>query len=159
MLGILHLQVPDLVTYWIDDDGEGFKTLFPMVMKVAEAYVPSAIAAEKRFPSNKKAIRSMILMLGHACSCGGDMNDSLADELLDDLSTDGREIYSDKIKAFALKLQLLVKRYGMDIPIRELEHLNGWYLSIGVIWSDNEIIDNFAVVNQNTESYDNKYTA
>ena len=33
------------------------------------------------------------------------------------------------------------------------------YLSIGVIWSDNEIIDNFAVVNQNTESYDNKYTA
>lgn len=28
MLVILHLQVPDLVTYWIDDDGEGFKTLF-----------------------------------------------------------------------------------------------------------------------------------
>ena len=126
MLGILHLQVPDLVTYWIDNDGEGFKTLFPMVMKVAEAYVPSAIAAEKRFPSNKKAIRNMVFMLGHACSCGGDMNDSLADELLDDLSTDDREIYSDKIRAFALKLQLLVKRYGMDIPVRELEHLNGW---------------------------------
>ena len=97
-----------------------------MVMKVAETYVPSAMTAEKRFPSNKKAIRSMILMLDHACSCGGDKNDSLTDELLVDLSTDGREIYSNKIKAFALKLQLLVKRYGMDIPVRELEHLNGW---------------------------------
>ena len=64
--------------------------------------------------------------LGRACSCGGDMNDSLADELLDDLSTDGREIYSDKIRAFALKLQLFLKRHGMDIPVRELEHLNGW---------------------------------
>ena len=53
------------------------------------------------------------------------MDNSLANELLDDLTTDGREIYSDKIKAFALKLQLLVKRYGMDIPVRELEHLNG----------------------------------
>ena len=41
--------------------------------------------------------------------------------------------------------------------IRLLNHKS--YLSIGVIWSDNEIIDNFAVVNQNTESYDNKYTA
>lgn len=64
--------------------------------------------------------------LGHACSCGGDIDNSLADELLDDLSTDGREIYSDKIKAFAHKLQLFLKRYGMDIPVRELEHLNGW---------------------------------
>ena len=96
-----------------------------MVMKVAEVYVPSAIAAEKSFLSNKKAIRNMVFMLGHACSCGGDMNDSLADELLDDLSTDGREIYSDMIKAFALKLQLLVKRSSMGIPVHELEHLNG----------------------------------
>ena len=70
--------------------------------------------------------RASLIKLGHACRCGGDMNDSLANELLDGLSTDGREIYSDKIKAFALKLQLLVKRYGMDIPVRELEHLNGW---------------------------------
>ena len=64
--------------------------------------------------------------LGRACSCGGDMNDSLVDELLDDLSTDDREIYSDKIKAFAPKLQLLVKLYGMDIPVRGLERLNDW---------------------------------
>ena len=64
--------------------------------------------------------------LGHSCSCGGDIDNSLADELLNDLSTDGREIYSEKIRAFALKLQLLVKRYGMDIPVRGLERLNGW---------------------------------
>ena len=70
--------------------------------------------------------RASLTKLGHACSCGGDMNDSLDDELLDDLSTDGMEIYSDKIRAFALKLQLLVKRYGMDIPVRGLERLNGW---------------------------------
>ena len=69
--------------------------------------------------------QALLNKLGHSCSCGGDMDDSLANELLNDLSTDGREIYSDKIKAFSLKLQLLVKRYCMDIPISELEHLNG----------------------------------
>ena len=52
--------------------------------------------------------RASLNKLGrHLCSCGGDMDNSLANELLDDLSTDGREIYFDKINAFSLKLQLL----------------------------------------------------
>lgn len=51
--------------------------------------------------------RALLNKLGHSCSCGGDMDNSLANELLDDLSTDDREIYFDKINAFSLKLQLL----------------------------------------------------
>ena len=33
------------------------------------------------------------------------------------------------------------------------------YSSIHAVWSSEEIPTNFAVVNQNTESYDNKNTA
>ena len=126
MLGILHLQVPDLITYWIDGDNEGFKTLFPMVMTVAEAYVPTSIAAEKEYPSRKKAIRTMAYMLANASGAGGDMNQALADELLDDLETDGDAIYSDKIREYGERLLFLTQRYGIDIPINDFNRLNGW---------------------------------
>lgn len=126
MLGILHLQVPDLITYWIDENGEGFDTLFPMVMTVCEGFVPSSIAAEKRYPSSRKAIRTLAYMLGHSCGAGGDMNPCLADELLDDLSTDGHDIYSDKIKKYGENLLRLTVRHGIDIPVSEFNRLNGW---------------------------------
>lgn len=126
MLGILHLQVPDLLTYWIDGDSECFKTLFPMVMTVAEGFIPTSIAAEKRYPTSKKAIRTMAYMLANASGAGGDMNDRLAEELLDDIETDGDQIYSVKIKKYGENLLLLTRKYGIDIPISEFNRLNGW---------------------------------
>lgn len=126
MLGLLHLQVPDLLTYWIDGDGEGFKTLFPMVMTVAESFIPSSIAAEKRYPTSKKAIRTMAYMLANASGAGGDMNERLAEELIDDIETDGDRIYSEKIKKYGENLLLLTRKYGINIPISEFNRLNGW---------------------------------
>ncbi len=117
MLKILHLQVPDLITAWIDEDEKTFEQLFPMVMTVAEGYTPAAIAAEKKYPASKKAVRMMAYLLANASGAGGDMNDALANELLDDLSTDGDEIYSDKIKAFGTRLLIFTKKHGIDIPI------------------------------------------
>ena len=52
----------------------------------------------------------------------------------------------------------LLHRINRKVGLKNRFYLFIEYLSIGVIWSDNEIIDYFAVVNQNTESYDNKYT-
>lgn len=116
MLNILHLQVPDLITTWIDEDNDTFAQLFPLVMTVAESYTPAAIAAEEKFPSYKKTIRTMAYLLANACGAGGDMEIMLADELLDDLSTDGKNINSDKIKKFGEDLLFLTKSHGIDIP-------------------------------------------
>lgn len=126
MLKILHLQVPDLVTAWIDEDEETFAQLFPMVMTVAEGYTPAAIAAEKKYPLSKKAIRMMAYLLANASGAGGDMNQSLADDMLDNLSTDGKEIYSDEIKKFGTRLLILTKNHGIDIPISQWHSLIGW---------------------------------
>lgn len=126
MLGILHLQVPDLITAWIDEDEATFEQLFPMVMTISEGLIPCCIAAEKEYPSSKKAIRTFAHLLANATGAGGDMKPALADELLDDLSTDGREIYSDKIEKFGNNLLFLTQRYGIDIPSHLWHSLIGW---------------------------------
>lgn len=126
MLGVLHLQVPDLITYWIDGDEEGFQTLFPMVMTVSEGLTRVARAAENRWPESKRAIRTLIYLLCHSCGAGGDMNDRLAESFLDDIETDGREIYCDKINKYGENLILLTRKYGMDIPMQDWNCLNGW---------------------------------
>jgi hypothetical protein len=61
-----------------------------------------------------------------AIACGGDMSPALADELLDDLTTNGREISSDKIKAFGTKVLALTREYGFDIPLSKMNEVNGW---------------------------------
>jgi hypothetical protein len=47
-------------------------------------------------------------------------------ELLDALSTDGDKIYSDKIALFGTRLMLLVKKYGIDIPLDKMCEVDGW---------------------------------
>ncbi len=66
------------------------------------------------------------MLYGNAVSAGGDMSPGLAETLLDDLSTDGKQIYSDKIKKFGDDLLSLIRLHGMDIPPSSLNRLNGW---------------------------------
>lgn len=126
MLKLLHLQVPELITHWIDENEEQFEVLFPMVMTVTEGYIVAAKGAENAFPSEKRTIRAIAILLANSCGVGGDMKENQAQELLDDLSTDGDQIYSDKIKDFGAKLLSLTHRYGIDIPYTQINSLNGW---------------------------------
>lgn len=125
-LKILNIYIPDLITAWIDEDGDAFKTMFGLTMTVAEAYIPALIAAEKEYPSKKRKLRKLGALYANAVSAGGDMNPVLAESLLDDLTTDGKHIYSDKIKKFGASLLHLIQLHGIDIPIPLLNHLNGW---------------------------------
>lgn len=125
MLKILHLQVPRLITAWIDEDEESFETLFPMVMTVTESYIVAAKGAMNAFPSEQKTIRTVAELLVHSCGVGGDISDKLAEKFLDDLSTDGKDIYSDKIKAYGVQLLFLTQRFGIDIPYHLILSLNG----------------------------------
>lgn len=125
-LKILHLQVPDLITAWIDDDEETFELMFNLVTKMSDSYMIASSAYASRFPSKRKAVTEIAAFFAHATSCGGDLQPDLADELLNDLSTDGEKLYSDKIVAFGLKLLDLTHQYGIDIPLSLMNELDGW---------------------------------
>lgn len=124
-LSILNIYIPDLITAWIDEDDDSFKTMFELTMTVAEAFMPCLIAAERQYPPKKGLIRKLVALYGHAVSAGGDMNPAIAEALLNDLSTDGKQIYSDKIKKFGDDLLTLIHIHGMDIPLSALNRLNG----------------------------------
>lgn len=125
-LSILNIYITDLITAWIDENDDAFKTMFDMTMTVAEAYIPCLMAAEEEYSSKKRLIRKLSYLYGHAISCGGDMAPVLADSLLDDLSTDGKQLHSSKIQKFGDDLLSLIRLHGMDIPPYALSRLNGW---------------------------------
>lgn len=123
---ILPIYIVGLISAWIDEDDESFETMFKATMTVAEAYVIAGQAFSKSYPSKAKTIRSIQNLYGVSVSIGGDMSDYLAEELLDDLSTDGNQLYSDKIQALGSKLLFLNRQYGMDIPSSKLSLLMDW---------------------------------
>lgn len=125
-LKILNIYITDLITAWIDEDDDAFKTMFDMTMTVAEAYIPCLMAAEREYPSKKRQIRKLGMLYGNAVSAGGDMNPAIAETLLDDLTTDGKQLHSDKIKKFGDELLTLIRIHGMDIPLSAMNRLNGW---------------------------------
>ena len=124
-LRILNIYITDLITAWIDEDDDAFKTMFDLSMTVAEAYIPCLMAAEKEYPSKKRLIRKLGMLYANAVSAGGDMSPARAETLLDDLSTDGKQLHSSKIQQFGNSLLSLIRIYGMDIPPSALSHLNG----------------------------------
>lgn len=124
-LTVMHIYIKDLVTAWIDDDEESFKIMFGLTMTLAEAYTIAIIGAEKQHPSKKKILRKLAALYGSAVASGGDMAPTLAETLLDDLSTDGDHLYSDKIERFGEELLNLVNLHGMDIPPYDMNCLIG----------------------------------
>lgn len=125
-LKILNIYTTDLITAWIDENDDAFKTMFDMTMTVAEAYIPCLMAAEREYPSKNRLIRKLSSLYGHAVSCGGDMAPALADSLIDNLSTDGKQLHSEKIQKFGDDLLTLIRIHGMDVPPTALSRLNGW---------------------------------
>jgi hypothetical protein len=61
----------------------------------------------------------------NAVSVAGDMKTTQAEELLDDLSTDGEKIHSDKIAAYGTRLLDLTRQYGIDVPLSRIFDLLG----------------------------------
>lgn len=125
-LKILNIYITDLITAWIDEDDDAFKTMFDMTTTIAEAFIPCLRAAEEEYPTKKRQIIKLSSLYGHAIGCGGDMAPALAESLLDDLSTDGKQLHSSKIQDFGNSLLTLIRLNGMDIPVPALTRLNGW---------------------------------
>lgn len=125
-LKILNIYIPELITAWIDEDDDAFKTMFELTMTVSEAYLPAVMAAKKEYPSKTRQLNKLATFFSYAIATGGDMNPALAQTLLDDFSTDGHKLHSAKIQDFGAKLLTLLQLHGPDIPIPALNHLNAW---------------------------------
>ena len=125
-LTLLHKYIPDLITAWIDEDEKAFETMWPLTMTVAEIYTHAAFAAADEYPSKKRQIKKLAIFYGNAVAIAGDMEEAKATALLDNLSTDGSLLYSDKITAFGNQILFLTTQYGMDIPPAKLAQLIDW---------------------------------
>ena len=125
-LKLLNIYIPELITAWIDEDDDAFKTMFDLTITVAEAYLTAMVAAQREYPSKKRQLNKLATFFSYAVATGGDMNPMLAQTLLDDLSTDGKHLHSTKIKDFGSKLLTLLQLHGPDIPVPTLNRLNGW---------------------------------
>lgn len=124
-LWIFHKYVPDLITAWIDDKGDDFKSVFDLTMVVSESYLLAANEYARQHQSKRKVINTIMAFFAAAASAGGDVHPHIAEELLDDLSTDGSKIYSTKIAAFGTRLLALSRQYGIDIPPSRLQEVLG----------------------------------
>lgn len=95
-------------------------------MTLSEGYMIAGKEMADKFPAKQKTIKQLTIFLGNAVANAEGMSPDKAEELLDDHSTDGEQIYSDKIQAFGNNLLHLTTQYGIDIPYPILTHLNGW---------------------------------
>ena len=122
-LSVLNIYVNKLVTAWIEEDDEAFETMFRLTMPVAEAFMICVFATKKQHPSKAKNLMKLAHLFSYAVALGGDMNQESADELLDDLTTDGKRISSLKIKEFGNKLLKLIQIHGPELSASLLSEL------------------------------------
>ncbi len=127
-LSLLNIYVNDLITAWIDEDDETFEQMFPMTMTVAEVFMISVFAKKKEQPSKEKDLVKLANFYSYAVACGGDMREELAESLLDDITTDGKRIFSPKVKEFGTKILKLMQIHGPELTYLHLHKLNGYPL-------------------------------
>lgn len=99
--------------------------MFPQTIKIDEIYMRAAFAAADEYHSKSRQIKKLVIFFGNAMAIAGDMSEEKANNLLEDLSTDGKSLYSDKIATIANKLLFLTNQYGMDIPDSNFQSLIG----------------------------------
>ncbi len=115
---LYNMYINEMVTSWILED-EGFEYSFKSLMTLSEGFFLACKAFEEKHPALKKTIRHLQYTFGFWTSAGGDINEDKAQELLDDIETDGERIGSEKISLIVRRLQPTVVRHGMDIDPEE----------------------------------------
>ena len=113
-LTIFNIYINEMVTAWIDET-EAFEYPFTTLMTLSDAfpYVTQAFASQH--PGLKKVIRHLQDTFCYWTAVAGDMSQKKADELLDDISTDGKRIDSEKIAQLVKRIQPIVISKGMGL--------------------------------------------
>ncbi|MBQ8672866.1 MAG: hypothetical protein IJ511_02245 [Bacteroides sp.] len=110
-LSIYNIYINEMVTAWIDET-EQFEHLFTSLMTLCEAYNTVCQGFAAQHPGLKKTILHLQYTFCYWIAVAGDMNEKRADELLDDISTDGKRIDSDIISQLAKRIQPIVISKG-----------------------------------------------
>lgn len=116
-LTINNIYINDMITAWIDEDGENFDFVFNRLMTLMEAFNLTSFAMQKRYPGKKKVINQLQYTFTFWVAVAGDIGEERANELLDDITTDGHRIESEKISMLVKMIQPTVVRDGFDLDM------------------------------------------
>ncbi len=113
--------INEMVTAWIDDDAVAFEYTFTMLIPLCEAYIYVFQGLEEKHPGYRKIYRNLLSTFYYWVPMGCIIDDTNLNTLLDDITTDGETIYSDKIAQMGKRAQPTVLSKGKDMS--ELEAL------------------------------------
>ena len=117
-LTIYNFYINELVTEWIDET-DGFEYLFTTLMTLSDAFPYASQGFASQHPGLRKVICNLQYTFCYWTSVAGDMSQEKADELLDDISTDGKRIDSEKIAQLVKRIQPIVISKGMELSPAE----------------------------------------
>ena len=115
MLTLYNIYINEMVTAWIDESSEKFEFPFITLMKISEAYTYSTQALLSAHPGLKKTIHALLYIFLFWVAIAGDMDEARAEELLDDIATDGKRISSEEISQVIKRFQPTILSKGLDI--------------------------------------------
>ena len=113
-LTIFNIYINEMVTAWIDET-EAFEYPFTTLMTLSDAFPYASQALATQHPGLRKVIRHLQDTFCYWTAVAGDMSQKKADELLDDISTDGKRIDSEKIAQLVKRIQPIVTGKGMEL--------------------------------------------
>ena len=117
-LTIYNSYINEMVTEWIDET-DGFEYLFTTLMTLSDAFPYASQGFASQHPELRKVICNLQYTFCYWTSVAGDMSQEKADELLDDISTDGKRIDSEKIAQLVKRIQPIVISKGMELSPSE----------------------------------------
>ncbi len=124
-LTLYNMYINEMVTAWIydsDEYKESFGYTFHSLMTLSQTFFIVSNALMQQQPALKKVLRQLQYTFGFWPAIGGDIKDELAEELLDDITTDGKRIESEKIERIVKRVQPEVISKGLDLnPIEALD--------------------------------------
>ncbi len=121
-LQVYNIYINEMITAWIYDSDEykdSFAFTFQSLMTLSEAFFITSNGFRQKHPALKKTVMALMNTFAFWTAIGGDINDELAEELLDDIATDGEKIDSEKIAKIVKAMQPTVARRGIDMDPEE----------------------------------------
>ncbi len=131
-LQVYNIYINEMVTAWIYDSEEykeSFAFTFQSLMTLSEAFYITCNGFMLKHPALKKTVMALMNTFAFWTGIGGDINDELAEELLDDIATDGERIDSEKIAQIVKVMQPSVARRGLYMdPLEALDTIENLQL-------------------------------
>ena len=122
-LTLYNIFINEMVTAWIDETAETFEYPFQMLMKLSEVYTYSSQALRSNHPELKKSINALLYNFLFWVAIAGEMDEARAEELLDNIATDGKRISSEQISQVIKRFQPTILSKGLDLKQDDVDEI------------------------------------